>query len=64
MIKNILNLKSVTILKKETQQSISGGLYNCNVARKCFSDIECCSGVCGVEKIILGKPVIISVCAM
>ncbi len=64
MLKKIANMKGAVIIDREAQESIHGGLHNCNVARKCFSDIECCSGVCGVEKIILGKPVIISVCAM
>ncbi len=59
----ILNIKGVAILKKEAQKSIHGGSYGCDVARKCFDDSECCSGVCGVERIIFGRPVIISVCA-
>ncbi len=64
MLKKIVNMKGAVIIDREAQQSIHAGSYNCNVARKCFSDGECCSGVCGVEKIILGRPVIISVCAM
>ncbi len=64
MIKNLLNVKGAVVINRDAQKSIHGGSYGCNVARKCFNDYECCSGVCGVEKIILGRPVIISVCAM
>ncbi len=64
MIKNIVNITGVVVLKKEHQKSVFGGIHNCNVARKCFTNYECCSGICGVEKIINGRPVVLSICAL
>ncbi|WP_160114127.1 MULTISPECIES: hypothetical protein [Aquimarina] len=64
MIKNILKVEGVAVLKRKHQQSIHGGSYGCqNVARKCVDDSDCCSGICGVERIINGRPILLSVCA-
>ncbi len=63
MIKHVLRIQGINVLKKRSQESIRGGMHNCNIARKCFSSSECCSGVCGVERIINGKPILVAVCA-
>ncbi|WP_299256857.1 hypothetical protein [uncultured Aquimarina sp.] len=64
MIKKILKVNGVTVLKKKHQKSIKGGIHGCqNVARKCFDDNDCCSGSCGVEKIINGNIVTLSICS-
>ncbi len=64
MLNNILNLKGTVVLEKQHQKSIHGGAYGCqNVARKCTDDSDCCSGSCGVEKIINGRPIVLSVCS-
>ncbi|MBW1295947.1 hypothetical protein [Aquimarina litoralis] len=64
MLKNILNTTGVTILKKKHQKSIHGGIYGCqNVARKCQDDSDCCSGSCGVERMINGNLVTLSICS-
>ncbi|SEL40707.1 hypothetical protein SAMN04487910_2362 [Aquimarina amphilecti] len=64
MIHKILNLNGVTILKKERQKSIHGGTYGCqNIARRCIDDSDCCSGSCGVEKIINGNIITLSICS-
>ncbi|WP_299245297.1 hypothetical protein [uncultured Aquimarina sp.] len=64
MIQKILKVNGVTVLKKKHQKSIQGGVYGCqNVARRCIDDSDCCSGSCGVERIINGNPVILSICS-
>lgn len=64
MIQKILKVKGVTVLNKKHQKSIHGGTYGCqNVARKCFDDSDCCSGSCGVERIINGNVVTLSICS-
>ncbi|WP_120752422.1 hypothetical protein [Aquimarina sp. BL5] len=64
MIQKILKVNGVTVLKKKRQKSIHGGTYGCqNVARKCFDDSDCCSGSCGVERIINGNVVTLSICS-
>ncbi len=63
MLKNIIKLKGTVILRRKALKLIHGGVYDCNLPRKCFEDSDCCSGVCGVEKIINGRPITISVCA-
>jgi hypothetical protein len=67
MIHKILKVSGVTVLKKQHQKSIHGGTYRCqNVARRCTEDSDCCSGSCGscgVEKIINGNVVTLSICS-
>ncbi|WP_128755207.1 hypothetical protein [Aquimarina sediminis] len=64
MLDNILNFEGTVILKRETQKSIHGGTHGCqNEPRKCFSDSDCCSGICGIERHINGRLVVLSVCA-
>ncbi|MDY8137396.1 hypothetical protein [Aquimarina sp. 2201CG5-10] len=64
MIHEILNINGITVLKKKHQKSIQGGTYGCqNVARKCTEDSDCCSGNCGVERIINGNVVTLSICS-
>ncbi|WP_299436186.1 hypothetical protein [uncultured Aquimarina sp.] len=64
MLGNILKVSGVRILNKEHQKSIQGGTYGCqNVARRCIDDSDCCSGSCGVEKIINGNPITLSICS-
>ncbi|MDH7447078.1 hypothetical protein [Aquimarina sp. 2201CG14-23] len=64
MIHQILNVSGVTVLKKQDQKSIHGGAFGCqNVARRCIDDSDCCSGSCGVEKIINGNTVTLSICS-
>lgn len=64
MIQKILKVNGVTILKKKHQKTIQGGAYGCqNVARKCFDNSDCCSGSCGVEKVINGNIVTLSICS-
>ncbi len=65
MIKNIVNLKNVTVLKKEQQKSINGGFWGCQPTLiECRSDRDCCSGRCGITIDNNGKPLFISgVCA-
>ncbi len=64
MFDNILDIKGIVFLKKDHQRIINGGAGRCqNIARKCLDDSDCCSGMCGVEKIINGRPIVISVCA-
>ncbi|SEK42345.1 hypothetical protein SAMN04487910_0492 [Aquimarina amphilecti] len=64
MIHEILNLKGVTLLKKKAQKSIQGGTYGCqNVARRCIDDSDCCSGKCGIEKVINGNLITLAICS-
>ncbi|EZH74207.1 hypothetical protein ATO12_15175 [Aquimarina atlantica] len=64
MILKILKVNGVKVLKKQHQKSIHGGTYGCqNVARKCTEDSDCCSGSCGVERIINGNVVMLSICS-
>lgn len=65
MIHKILELKGVSLLNKKHQQAIKAGSYGCqNMARKCIADNDCCSGSCGEEKIINGRPILLSICAI
>ncbi|AXT59432.1 hypothetical protein D1816_03390 [Aquimarina sp. AD10] len=49
MIKNILNLDSVTILKKGEQKAINAGFFaNCPQFQPCWRDSDCACGGCGV----------------
>ncbi|MHA7057330.1 hypothetical protein ACWGOQ_0008945 [Aquimarina sp. M1] len=64
MIHKVIKINGVVLLKKEDQKSIQGGAYGCqNVARKCIDDSDCCSGNCGVEKIINGNPITLAICS-
>ncbi|WP_405206499.1 hypothetical protein [Aquimarina sp. LLG6339-5] len=64
MIHKILNLNGVTPIKKEDQKSITGGTHECqNMARRCIDDNDCCSGKCGVEKIINGNIITLAICS-
>ncbi len=64
MIQKILKVHGVTILAKKHQKSIHGGESRCqNVARKCIDDSDCCSGSCGVDRVINGNMVTLSICA-
>ena len=64
MINKILNLNGVTPIKKEDLKSIRGGTHECqNEARRCIDDNDCCSGKCGVEKIINGNIITLAICS-
>ncbi|MEB3346246.1 hypothetical protein U6A24_12280 [Aquimarina gracilis] len=64
MIHKILKVNGVKVLKKQYQKSIQGGSHGCqNVARKCIVNSDCCSGNCGVERIINGNIVHLSICS-
>ncbi|MBQ0732677.1 hypothetical protein [Aquimarina celericrescens] len=64
MIHKILKVNGVIVLKKQHQKSIQGGSYGCqNVTIRCIEDSDCCSGSCGVEKIINGNVVLLSRCS-
>ncbi|MFD2561519.1 hypothetical protein [Aquimarina rubra] len=64
MTLKFLNIDGVSILNKKHQKSIQGGTYGCQqVARRCVDDSDCCSGSCGVEKIINGNVVTLSICS-
>ena len=65
MMREILKVRGVTVLKKEHQKSIQGGTYGCqNLARRCINDSDCSSGSCGVERIINGNVVTLSICSI
>ncbi|WP_128755321.1 hypothetical protein [Aquimarina sediminis] len=52
MIKNLLNFKNVTILKKEDQKEINGGKtkFGCQPQfLDCTSDRDCPCGPCGLH---------------
>lgn len=62
MVNKLSKIKGVSILNKKCQKSIQGGINN-TMTRKCTTDSDCSSGICGVIKIINGRPILLSICA-